>query len=482
MKTLQSGVFQAIESQSLKHRYEINVENDVRRQLARGWLTLGVVSLLLSGFFSVLLVLARTPGIQNFLPRIDFFRVALVVHVDLSVLVWFISVAGLIWSVNCSVRALSLGKFALYFCMVGTALITLAPFLARGEPLMANYIPVLNDSMFMLGILVIGTGFSILIFRNLLFAPKLSLSMTGTHALQFGIYLSVVSAAVAVVAFFLSWLLTPGYLVGKPYYEILFWGGGHTLQFVWTLLMLVGWLWLANGVQASVTLSSRFSVVMFVLTFSGVLVTPAAYFLYDVASVEHRNLLTWGMQIGGGIAALPMCSAVLLALWRAPAAIPAQKPMRSALIASVLLFCIGGLIGIFINGNNVKIPAHYHGSIVGVTLAFMGMVYYLLPRLGYSAPADQVAAMQPYVYGGGQLMHIVGLVWSGGYGVQRKVAGSEQVLKSTGEIAGMGLMGLGGLIAIIGGLLFVITVIRSIRRRPLNPSDSIHSQSGSLHA
>ena len=40
-------------------------------------------------------------------------------------------------------------------------------------------------------------------------------------------------------------------------------------------------------------------------------------------------------------------------------------------------------------------------------------------------------------------MHIVGLVWSGGYGVQRKVAGAEQVLRSTGEIAGMGLMGLG---------------------------------------
>ena len=64
----------------------------------------------------------------------------------------------------------------------------------------------------------------------------------------------------------------------------------------------------------------------------------------------------------------------------------------------------------------------------------------------------------------GQLMHIVGLVWSGGYGVQRKVAGAEQVLRSTAEIAGMGLMGLGGLIAIIGGLLFVVVVLRAMRQ------------------
>jgi len=37
------------------------------------------------------------------------------------------------------------------------------------------------------------------------------------------------------------------------------------------------------------------------------------------------------------------------------------------------------------------------------------------------------------------------------------------VLRSTPEVIGMGLMGLGGLIAIIGGLLFVVVVARSMR-------------------
>jgi hypothetical protein len=60
-------------------------------------------------------------------------------------------------------------------------------------------------------------------------------------------------------------------------------------------------------------------------------------------------------------------------------------------------------------------------------------------------------------------MHIVGLVWSGGYGVQRKVAGSEQVLRSTQEVWGMGLMGLGGLVAIVGGIMFLLIVLRSLR-------------------
>ena len=60
-------------------------------------------------------------------------------------------------------------------------------------------------------------------------------------------------------------------------------------------------------------------------------------------------------------------------------------------------------------------------------------------------------------------MHIVGLVWSGGYGVQRKVAGADQVLRSTQETLGMGLMGLGGLIAIVGGVMFVVIVLRAVR-------------------
>ena len=117
-----------------------------------------------------------------------------------------------------------------------------------------------------------------------------------------------------------------------------------------------------------------------------------------------------------------------------------------------------------ISGSNVKIPAHYHGCIVGITLAMMGVVYHLLPRLGFSAPRSRAAAWQPYIYGIGQLMHIIGLVWSGGYGVQRKVAGTDQVLRTTQETMGMGLMGLGGLIAIVGGIMFVVIVIRSLRR------------------
>jgi heme/copper-type cytochrome/quinol oxidase subunit 1 len=254
----------------------------------------------------------------------------------------------------------------------------------------------------------------------------------------------------------------PEGLSGKAWYEILFWGGGHALQFTWTLLMLVAWLWLASASGARIPLSPRVTLLLFALALASVFVTPYAYLAHDIASVEHRNLHTWAMRLGGGVAILPIALAVVIGL-AASRANAGAGPLRTALISSVLLFASGGLIGVFISGNNVMIPAHYHGSIIGVTLALMGLVYHLLPQLGYRAPGRRLAALQPCIYGAGQLMHIAGLVLSGGYGVKRKVAGAEQVLNSPGEIVGMGLMGLGGLVAITGGVLFVVVVAGSLR-------------------
>lgn len=45
-----------------------------------------------------------------------------------------------------------------------------------------------------------------------------------------------------------------------------------------------------------------------------------------------------------------------------------------ALLLSFLLFAFSGIIGLLISVVHVTIPAHYHGSIVGITIAIMGYV------------------------------------------------------------------------------------------------------------
>ncbi|MDX1376772.1 MAG: cbb3-type cytochrome c oxidase subunit I [Burkholderiales bacterium] len=438
--------------------YALPVPADARRRLAAAWALLALAALAVSGVFAVLLVLSRTPGVKDVFPLVDFFRVALVVHVDLSVLVWFVAFAGVLWSLNSTPRALGLGWAAFALACAGSAVMALSPFAGAGRPVMANYIPVLDEPVFLGGLGLLALGVAAAVARGMWAVAPVGTRIDGPGALRFGLNTSLVAAGMALVAFGWSfWALrelAPA-LDAMGRYELAFWGGGHVLQFAWTLLMFVAWLWLAEDGGAPLPLTPRTATLLFGVGLAAVFLTPVIYLAYDVGSVEHHRLHTWLMRFGGGLAILPFSLAVLIALARAAPPRAEQAVLRSALAASLVLFGVGGVIGAMISGSNVRIPAHYHGSIVGVTLAFMGLAYLLLPRLGFAAVPPRAARWQLWLYAGGQLMHVAGLVWSGGYGVQRKVAGAAQAHRGSEEIVAMGIMGLGGLIAVIGGMLFV---------------------------
>jgi cytochrome c oxidase subunit I len=345
-----------------------------------------------------------------------------------------------------------------------------APFLDPGTPVMANYVPVLESRLFLWGLLMFGAAFGLAALRALAVPQKVGVLLPPEGALRFGLNAAAVAAAMSILALGWSWLTVPKLLDSKTYYELLFWGPGHVIQFCWSLVMMVAWLWLAALAGARVPLSPRVVLLLFAIGLAAVFTTPLIYLAHDVASVEHQKLFTWQMRFGGGLAIVPITVAVIIGLLRAdrpvhPQAMASHLPAcRNALWASLLLFAAGGLIGFLIKGSDVRIPAHYHGSIVGITLALMGLTYALLPKLGFTRPLPRLAAWQPALYGVGQFLHIVGLVWSGGYGVQRKVAGAEQVLRTPSEVAGMALMGIGGLVAVAGGLLFALVVLRTLRR------------------
>ncbi len=450
-------------------RFTLDVPRDGRARLALAWLALGVAALAASGILAVLLVLSRTPVLASLFPVADFFHAALVAHVDLSVLVWFIAFAGTLWSLNSTPRMLPLGWLALALSVTGSLLMAVSPF-AGGTPIMSNYVPVIESTPFLAGLALLALGATALVARGLFASPLVGIGLDGDGALRFGLNAAIAAAAVALLAFAWSWAALSQELDARTYFELLFWGGGHVLQFVWTLLLLVAWLVLADAVAIRIPLSPRVVVLLFAIALACVFVTPLIYYAYDIAAVEHHRLQTWLMRFGGGLAIVPVAAAVAWGLLRgtrhAPRSDPDRAPLRAALVTSIVLFGAGGLIGYAISGNNVRIPAHYHGAIVGVTIALMGLAYWLLPRFGFATAPPRLATWQIRLYGGGQLLHILGLVWSGGYGAQRKVADGAAVMRPLEQTIGMGLMGLGGLIAIVGGMLFVVAVIVAVARRP----------------
>jgi heme/copper-type cytochrome/quinol oxidase subunit 1 len=230
----------------------------------------------------------------------------------------------------------------------------------------------------------------------------------------------------------------------------------------------VAWIWLVQAQGRSLPLAdSALLSAILVLGILPLLLVPLIHALYAPDSAETRLAFTRLMQWGNGLAAIPIGIAVLVALVRGPAGHTGNEtiPIRRALAASLTLFAAGGVLSLLIAGSNTIVPAHYHGSIVGVTLALMGLSYHLLPRLGFGTPTGRMARVQPWIYGGGQLLHIGGLAVSGALGIQRKTAGAAQGLDSLAAKVSMGVMGIGGLLAVIGGILFVLVVIGAFSRR-----------------
>jgi len=444
--------------------YEITITDQAKNTMTVAWFKLAVASLVFAGFFAILLVFARTPGVQDMIPFTDFFHVALIVHVDLSVLIWFISFAGVMWSLSIKSSANILDKAAVGFAVTGTLIIIIAPFVGAGNPLMNNYVPILDHPAFIGGLLVFAVGMLLQASRTIGAGfPKIS-DPEPSDALRTGIYFSAWVALIAILSLIASYLDISTPLDSTGYYEVLFWGGGHVLQYTHTVLLLVAWVWISSACGVNINLSPRVLTGLFILVVAPVIATPFIYIQYDVVSLEHRMAFMDLMKYGG-LASTPLGLFIVWFIVKSGPCKDNKKPVKAALLSSILLFAAGGVIGFMIEGINVVIPAHYHGSIVGVTLAFMGLAYHLLPKLGYTQPTSKMAHWQPYVYGGGQLMHILGLAWSGGYGVKRKTAGAAQGLENLPEIAGMAMMGTGGGISIIGGILFVIVMIKAFMKK-----------------
>ncbi len=444
--------------------YDLPVTNDSTRRIVSAWVILGLLSLVAAGIFSLLLVLARTPVVQSLIPFVDFFHVALVVHVNLSVLVWLLAISAAMWSLCSTGESKLWDKASFWLAALGAALMVIAPFVGAGNAQMSNYVPVLEHPLFFAGLGIFIAGIASHLVRTVVTRPRLGKTLTGTDALHAGITWSALVVAAAFASTWASYIGVPQGMDGQVYYEFLFWGGGHVIQFAYTVLMMIAWVVLASASGCQVELTPRLMLVFLLFICLPIITVPFLYLAHDVVSAGHRLAFTELMKYGG-LSCLPLGLAVLSSLWRATSATGEGIYLRAALISSVALFAVGGVLGFMIAGLDIVIPAHYHGATVGVTVAFMGLCYYLLPRLGFGPIPARMAFWQPYLYGGGQLMHIAGLAWTGGYGVQRKTAGAAQGVDRIGEVAGMGFMGFGGLISVIGGVLFLVICYKSIKAR-----------------
>ncbi len=437
-----------------------------------GWLSLSVLSLVFAGLFALLIVLARTPGIEGaFAVGRDYIYVALVGHVVLAFVIWFLAFEGFLWVYTTTVllerpeRSTWAGYAALALSGSGLLLVVVSAVGGLGGAELSNYVPVLLTPWFFSGLTLFFAG----IVVNILNASAGVLDAFTQGGIKklpaptFGMMVAGVAVLVAIICFGLSWAYQAA--SGGPIdMEVLFWGGGHVLQFANTVSVVSVWLILARsilGTDREPFISPRTAKVLFSVYLLFILPSPFIYPALGASTDAARGAFTLQMQWGHAPATLVFIFAAVVAIarrgvwmWR--------DPSFSALLLSMLILIVGGFIGADISGTNTKIPAHYHSMIVAITIAFMALFYRSVEVVEKTVWSPRLSRVQPWLYGAGILLFVAGLYIAGSHGMERKAMAGVQNLDNSIKTLGMVVMGIGGIVAITGGVAFVVNALVSL--------------------
>lgn len=436
---------------------------------ARRWFALAIGSLVVAGLLSLSVVLGRLPVLSGLIGDPLFFKRCLVVHVDLALVVWFYAFLAGLAAVRAGCSAGAVGAVA-YALAVGGVVAMLAGALMRGaQPVLANYVPVIDHPLFLGGLAAFFVGALLFLIETLATnAPPRAGGPPADAAA------GLQAAAVAFVLAGATWLATraslPGGLDLWTRYEFSAWGAGHVLQVANAAAMLAVWLWLLARATGSPVLAANTARMLFTLLVAPHFAMPLLTARGALNPLYHSGatqLMRWGI--------FPIVLVVLALglrhLWRHRAAgrDSLGSAARAGLAASAGLTLLGIGLGACIRSSTTLVPAHYHASLGGVTVAFMAAAYLVCDAIaretrgGLPAATTRAARRQLILFGFGQAVFALGFAIGGVYGLGRKAYAGEQHVRSAGEYAGLGVMGVGGLFAAAAGLWFLFLVLREMR-------------------
>jgi cytochrome c oxidase subunit 1 len=431
---------------------------------ARGWFLLAIGSLVLAGLLSLLLVIGRLPFLGWLFTDPLFFKRALVVHVDLAIVVWFqagtLAFLGLALGPRLH-RGGTVGALAL--ATAGVAGMLTGAVMPGAQPVLANYVPVIDHPVFFTGLVCWFAGAG-LFYLLALFTP----ARNDAKALSPGVVNALRAAAaanvIAILTFLGAWRTTPD-AVPAVYYELVFWGGGHVLQAANVAAMLALWLHLLHRWTGSVVLApARVAALVVALVLPQVVMVPLAF--GGTTETAYFSMATHLMRWTLFPVVLVVLAAAVVHVRRHRAGLDWRDYRFAGLAGSATLTLLGFGLGALIRGSSTLVPGHYHCAIGAVTIALMAAAYDFCAVVAPAGQEDEPprrARLQLLLFGGGQAVFGLGFALAGAYGLGRKQYGAEQHVRSVGEYLGLSVMGLGGLVAVAGGIFFLAVMLRRIR-------------------
>ncbi len=336
--------------------------------------------------------------------------------------------------------------------LLGALCVTFAVFSEGSRAVANNYIPTIDHPVFFLGLVLFFTGFMINALAYLKDAFKVLLRGKGGEddivkaTLAISVPVGVVMVLALVVSLFF-FAIGSGAQRGLIFFERLFWIPGH-IQQVLNGVLLVG-VWYA--LRASIGLPCRgfrFMGFFNMMFLASAIVLFAIPFFMDPIAKDARVISEIVYAIGLGVPIFAHGVNVLKGLKRS------WNVQFISLTLSMAIYFFGIAIAYSGFGNDLRVPAHYHGAVTGLTLAMMGLSHHWLGGVRIKGIIKRLGEIQPAVYGVGMILVISGLMVSGLFGAPRKTYGVSFATEPV-VLAALTVMGIGTLLAVAGGVLFV---------------------------
>jgi len=467
----------------------------------------GAVFFLVGAVAALLLALTRWQAV-HLLPPNWYYRL-LTLH-GLDMLIFFIiffEMAILYFAgpimLNCRQPAPKTAWTGFGLMLAGALMVNAVVLAGRADVLFSSYVPLKAHPLYYLGIILFAVGALIAVglFFAALVVAKREKSYEGSVPLvTFGgltaaiiAVITLLHGAIIYIPTFL-WSINEAWVhVDPQVYRMVFWGLGHSSQQINVAAMVAVWYLMGALTMGSVVVNqkiSRWAFVLYVLFISmasahHLLVDPGmgpgwkvwntsyAMYLAVLASMIHGFTVPAGMEMGMRLRGYTKGRFE----WLRKA--PWSDPGFSGTWLSICIFgFLGGITGVtqgteqinIIVHNTLRVPGHFHSTVVGGTaLAFMALTYYVIPLVFKKRVAFWKAAQwQPYLFAIGIVTLSMSMTFAGTFGVPRRHAditfpGAPFGLEFPSAVdLFMAGVGIGGVIAASAVFLFVVIAVVSI--------------------
>jgi len=467
---------------------------------------IGVVWLLIGGILAIGVVLTRWPAVHWL--EADTFYMVLTAHGLDMLIFWiiFFEIAVLYFAsstlLRCRIATPRIAWLAFALMLIGSVVNNIAVFRGASSVMMTSYVPMMAEPNFYLGLILFAVGALIacFVFFGTLVVAKNEKTYEGSVPLvTFGAITAAIIAVFTIssgaIILIPTWLQSIGVVsqVDPLVYRTVWWAFGHSSQQINVAAHISVWYLVAAIAFGAKPMSERVSRMAFLLYIlflqlasahhlladpglsTGWKVLNTSYFMYFavLASMIH------GLTIPGAMEVAQRQKGFTKGLFEWLRKAPWSNPTFSGVFIAIIGFgFLGGISGVMMGTeqlnmiihNTIYVPGHFHATVViGTTLTFMALTYYLIPVLFQREMiAPTLAKWQPYLFGFSMYFFCLVMMGAGTLGVSRRhwdmaFGGAALAYEWPGAAyLMMALVGIAGVAAIAGGAIFIYITVGSL--------------------